>query len=289
METVRKSLDGLLELVSRAAEASLRRSSVVKAYSKLGHTVSSLDNIRKLELQDVDRAKPRLGLQYTAASTAEGAAAGFAVSGGEIIASGGAVFGAGAGGAPGAGLVLGTIAADAVAVLATMVRAIAHTAAYYGYDTELPEEQIYAAGVLSFGLAQQGGKSAAYIELNKVVQALARRATWEQLNKNAATGVVRVVYERLGMRLTREKLGQVVPVLGIVLGAGTNAHLLLRLTDDADRLYRERFLREKYDLDAPVASEITDTASVETISIVQIVDQELEGVGSLPAADEIEE
>ena len=176
-----------------------------------------------------------------------------------------------------------------MAVLATMVRAIAHTAAYYGYDTELPEEQIYAAGVLSFGLAQQGGKSAAYIELNKVVQALARRATWEQLNKNAATGVVRVVYERLGMRLTREKLGQVVPVLGIVLGAGTNAHLLLRLTDDADRLYRERFLREKYDLDAPVASEITDTASVETISIVQIVDQELEGVGSLPAADEIEE
>ena len=87
VETVRKSLDGLLELVSRAAEASLRRSSVVKAYSKLGHTVSSLDNIRKLELQDVDRAKPRLGLQYTAASTAEGAAAGFAVSGGEIIAS----------------------------------------------------------------------------------------------------------------------------------------------------------------------------------------------------------
>lgn len=250
--------------------------------------MSSVDHIRKLELRDVDQTKPRLSLQYTAASTAEGAAAGFAVSGGEIIAGGGAVFGAGAGGAPGAGLVLGTIAADAVAVLATMTRAIAHTAAYYGYDTELPEEQVYAAGVLSFGLAQQAGKSAAYIELNKVVQALARKATWEKLNKNAATSVLRVIYQRLGFDLTKKKLGQVVPVLGIILGAGANAKLLHRLTEDADRLYRERFLREKYELDAHVASGMTDVAGAETISIVQIVDEELERRDTDPATRSIE-
>jgi EcsC protein family len=297
---LQKALSGLLDMVGRTAEASLRRRAVVEAYNKRGHSVSSLEDIRKLELRDVDQTKPRLGLRYTAASTAEGAAAGLAMSGGEIVAGGGAVFGAGAGGAPGAGLVAGTIAADAVAVLATMIRAIAHTAAYYGYDTELPEEQVYAAGVLSFGLAQQAGKSAAYIELNKVVQDLARKATWKQLNKNGATKAVRVVYESLGMRLTREKLGQAIPVLGIALGAGINAHLLSRLTDDADHLYRERFLREKYglalpaagdltDLDASPASGVTDIEDAEVIPIVQIVDEELERPNTIIDDRSIEE
>lgn len=77
------------------------------------------------------------------------------------------------------------MAADAVVVLGAMTRAIAHTAAYYGYDTELPQERVFALGVMNFGLAQQASKSAAYIELNKIVQSLARNATWAQLNKNA--------------------------------------------------------------------------------------------------------
>lgn len=286
VETFRKSLDGLLGLVSKTAEASLRRSSVVQAYAKRGHPVDALEQIRALELRDVDNVKPRLGLRYTTASTAEGAAAGLALAGGEILAGGGAIFGAGAGGAPGVGVVVGTMAADAVAVLAAMVRATAHTAAYYGYDTELPEEQLFAAGVLSFGLAQQAGKAAAYIELNKLVQGLARKATWEQLNKNAAARIVRVVYERLGVTLSRNKLGQAVPLLGIALGAGANAKLLSRLTDDADRLYRERFLREKYGLDLMVPTDSTDAADSSTISIAEIVDAELaHHDGVAPALD----
>lgn len=41
------------------------------------------------------------------------------------------------------------------------------------------------------------------------------------------------------------QLGQAVPVLGTVLGAGMNARLLSSVTDDANHIYRERFLRER--------------------------------------------
>ena len=44
--------------------------------------------------------------------------------------------GAGAGAAPGIGTIVGVMAADAAAVLLAANRAVAHTAAYYGYDLD---------------------------------------------------------------------------------------------------------------------------------------------------------
>ncbi|MEU7524250.1 EcsC family protein [Saccharothrix sp. NPDC042600] len=275
---VHKSVDGLLTLVNKASEATLRRDAVVAAYAKRGHAVSELSDIRKLDLSDVDKAKPRLGLGYTAFSAVEGAGAGLAISGGELLATAGGVFGAGAGAAPGAGTVAAAMAADAVLVLGAMTRAIAHTAAYYGYDTELPQEKVFALGVLNFGMAQQTGKSFAYVQLNKLVNDLARRATWAQLNKNGVTRVVRAFYERFALRLTKQKLGQAVPVVGIVIGAGLNARLLSNLTSDAEHLYRERFLREKHGLETvevAVAAEAADLdEGDDAIHIAEIVEEE---------------
>ncbi|WIX82880.1 EcsC family protein [Amycolatopsis carbonis] len=274
---VHNSIDGLLTLVNKASEATLRRKAVVAAYAKRGHAVSELSDIHQLDLVDIDKAKPRLGLSYTTFSAVEGAGAGLAVSGGELLTTAGGVFGAGAGAAPGAGTVAATIAADAVFVLGAMTRAIAHTAAYYGYDTELPQERVFALGVLNFGMAQQTGKSFAYVQLNKVVNDLARRATWEQLNKNGVTRIVKAFYERSATELTKKKLGQAVPVLGIAIGAGLNARLLSNLTSDAEHLYRERFLREKHNLktvDVAVNTESVDPAlGDDTVHIAEIVEE----------------
>jgi hypothetical protein len=76
------------------------------------------------------------------------------------------------------------------------------------------------------------------------VREVVRRANWATLNQHGVTKVVRMVYERLGLTLTKRKLGQAIPAVGVVVGAGLNARLLDRLTTDADRRYRERFLRE---------------------------------------------
>jgi EcsC family protein len=278
------SIDGLLSLVNKASEATLRRKAVIAAYAKRGHAVSELSDIHALDLSDIDKAKPRLGLSYTAFSTVEGAGAGLAVSGGELLATAGGVFGAGAGAAPGAGTVAAAIAADAVLVLGAMTRAVAHTAAYYGYDTELPQERVFALGVLNFGMSQQTGKSFAYLELNKIVNDLARKATWEKLNKNAVTRIVKAFYERSASQLTRKKLGQAVPVLGIAIGAGLNAKLLHTVTSDAEHLHRERFLREKHSLrtvDVTATGEAGDSDLVQdtdgTIHIAELVEDEIAG------------
>ncbi|WP_158632661.1 EcsC family protein [Amycolatopsis sp. WAC 01416] len=276
---VHSSIDGLLNLVNKASEATLRRKAVVAAYAKRGHAVSELSDILKLDLRDIDKAMPRLGLSYTAFSTIEGAGAGLAVSGGELLATVGGIFGAGAGAAPGGGTVAAAVAADAVLVLGAMTRAIAHIAAYYGYDTELPQERVFALGVLNFGMARQAGKSFAYVQLNKIVNDLARRATWAQLNKNGVTQIVKAFYGRTASELTKKKLGQAVPVVGIVIGAGLNAQLLKNLTNDAEHLYRERFLREKHGLrtvDITVTTKGDDFDLVDdTVHIAEIVEEEI--------------
>jgi len=275
---VRGSVDGLLNLVNKASEATLRRKAVVAAYAKRGHAVGELSDIHDLDLRDIDKAKPRLGLGYTAFSTIEGAGAGLAVAGGELLATAGGIFGAGAGAAPGAGTVAAAIAADTTLVLGAMTRAIAHTAAYYGYDTELPHERVFALGVLNFGMAQQTGKSVAYVQLNKIVNDLARRATWTQLNKNSVTRIVKAIYERFATRLTKQKLGQAVPVVGIAIGAGLNARLLSNLTSDAEHLYRERFLREKHNLKTADVTVATKDHGIDqdedTVHIAEIVEEE---------------
>ena len=283
------SIDGLLNLVNKASEATLRRNAVVAAYAKRGHAVSELSDIRALDLHDIDKTKPRLGLRYTTFSTIEGAGAGLAVSGGELLATAGSIFGAGAAAAPGAGTVAAAIAADTVLVLGAMTRAIAHTAAYYGYDTELPHERVFALGVLNFGIAQQTGKSIAYRQLNKIVNDLARRAAWSQLNKNSVTRIVKAFYELFAIRLTRQKLGQAVPVVGVAIGAGLNARLLNNLTSAAEHLYRERFLREKHDLKTHDVTVTTNGRDPEldddTTYITKIIEDEIADKQDIRRAD----
>jgi hypothetical protein len=78
----------------------------------------------------------------------------------------------------------------------------------------------------------------------------------------------------LGVRLTKRKLAQAVPLAGVVIGAGLNARMLARVADEANYLYRERFLREKYDLVVDVVAEpVTDDENV--VSIVDIIDAEI--------------
>jgi hypothetical protein len=238
----------LTDLAQRASDATLDRDWIITSFDRHGLPVSDLADIRKLTLKEVDAVKPNIGLRYTAGTAVQGAATGFLVSGGEIVATGGTVFSAGAGAAPGALTVAGAIALDAAALLGAMTRATSHVGAFYGADTRLPEERMFALSAVNLGSSSHSAKAAAYVELNKVVQDLVRSASWKRLNERAVTKVVAAVYRALGMRLVRAKLGQAVPVLGIALGAGLNARMMARLTEDVEMAYRERFLREKYGL-----------------------------------------
>ena len=98
--------------------------------------------------------------------------------------------------------------------------------------------------------------------------------TWKVLDKSAVTKVVKGAYARLGMNLTKRKLGQAVPVVGIVLGAGLNARLINRVADDAGRIYRERFLRERYGL-VTTDVELAEGGAEETVKLTEIIEAEV--------------
>lgn len=283
------SLASLTDLVGKVAEASVRREAVLKAYGKAGHEVREVEDIRSLALVDVLKVKPRLDLHYSLAATAEGAAAGAALSGGTLLAGAGVIAG-GVGVAPGVGTIVGVMAADTAAVMGAASRLISHTAAYYGYDTSIPGESVIASEVMNFALAGNAAtKNGVYQQLNKVVQDLAHRATWKQLNEHAAVKVVQKVYQALGVRLTQKKLAQAVPVLGIAVGAGMNARMLSTIADAADHFYRERFLRDKYGIPFETSEPELSSDEGDVIDVVAIVEEELtaEGVGeSVPSGAE---
>lgn len=70
------------------------------------------------------------------------------------------------------------------------------------------------------------------------------------------------------------------PLIGVAVGAGLNARMLQRVTSDAGHIYRERFLREKYSIEAPVpdADDLnrnSDPHGLEIIEIIEIIENEL--------------
>lgn len=273
-----QSFEGLLGVASHVATSTVPKGAVREAYRQHGQPVDDLSDIQKLDLAIIDKVKPRLGFRYTAAATIQGSATGFVISGGELLATAGSVAGGGAGAAPGAATVIGAMAADAAAVVLASNRAVAHIGAYYGYDAERPDERLLALSIIGFGTATNAGKVAAYHEISKLVQDLARRKTWQQLNESVVTKVVQQIFTRLGFRLTQRKLGQAVPVIGGVIGGGMNAQLLQRISDDAEHVYRERFLRERYGLPNEATAEGAPDA-VQDLHIIDVLDAEIETEG----------
>lgn len=229
------------------ANTTLSEKRVVKALGRRGHRVTTLSDVRQLDLEVIGAVRPRrLDFLYAAAAAAEGAVAGGVISGGEALALFGSVESAGAAAAPGFGTVAAAMGGDAVFVLAAGSRAVAHTAMYYGYDPNDPAEKLYIMAVLNLGTATTGSmKYYAYRELSQLAQQLARNATWAALRQHALTRVADKFAAQMSVRLTQKKLGQLVPIAGIVVGAALNYALVDSICDAAYWAYRERFLVAK--------------------------------------------
>ena len=247
-ETVRNVLEGGNQAIADAAAASLQRERILEAVRKTGNPAEELADLRSIDLQILDKICPDLNVRYAAASAATGAAAGF-------VAGGGVAAVAGTGGvaaAPGALVVSAAIAGDVLATLALAARVVTHYAGYYGYDTRKEEEKAVILAVIGVGVAGRGAaKQAAMIHVRQAAMMVARRAAWKELSEEAIVLVVQSIFAKLSLHLTKQKLGQAIPVAGIVIGAGFNYDLMRKVGIAASYAYRERFIIEKYDLDGP--------------------------------------
>lgn len=281
-EALLKALGGLKDLALDPAMASVSEKRVISRFVKHGNDVNGISDIRRLDLEQLDRVRPKLRTRYSTATALEGAAAGLVITGGEAVAAVGSLFGAGVGAAPGAGAIAGAMAFDAATVIAASARITAHVGTYYGYEVCTPEEEFFALSAMSFSNSgAQAAKLMAFQQLSMVTQQLVRRKAWTELNEQVIVRVITSMFQRLGLVITKRKLGQAIPVIGVVIGAGLNASYLQSVGRDAELAYRMRFLAEKHDLDtsdlAPLPSaDDASGAAGDYIDIQEIVDAELQ-------------
>ena len=257
---------GLVEKATAAAESSVRRERIVKAYRRAGNDVECLEDIRNLNLTEIQLVRPHLKVGYAVVTATEGAVSSIFATGGAVA----ALLGLGIASAPGIGVIMGAIGLDIATFLASSARLVSHTAAYYGYDTKDPAEKLFSAMVLSQAIAPRSKADDHAVEkatsmrvFNKVVRKLTKRGSMESVGNNALTASVNSLFAALGTRLVGMKMAQILPIIGIIVGMALNVSLIRTIGVTADNLYRERLLLERYgqeesDAEAEAPSDGTD-------------------------------
>jgi hypothetical protein len=120
--------------------------------------------------------------------------------------------------------------------------------------------------------SDEGAKNLAFQQLSRITQQLVRGATWETLSQHVIVKVVQEMYVRLGIRLTKTKLGDAIPFAGIVIGAGMNAKILHSIATDAQFAYRLRHLSEKYGLDATTSAKASEPPIGQNSDIIDVAE-----------------
>jgi hypothetical protein len=267
--TMQKALAGLHTAFVERGLNSVSPGTIFKTFAAEGESVTSYDDVRKLDLKICDRSVPGRKEKYVAMAAGQGAATSLAVTGATVATtvSGGTTL----------GVAMGAVVVDITAVMVGMGRIVALVAAHYGYDVREPEEQVFASGVLSYSTAGNAAEKAASLAaLSRLTQEMMRQATWKQLQRHQMVNVIQTVVTSLGFNLTKKKLAQVVPVAGVVINGGLNARLAQNTFKRAQDAYRLRFLTEKYGLDAASwAPDVIDAEVTDMPLIDEIIDAEI--------------
>jgi hypothetical protein len=196
-----------------------------------GRTVDDLPDIGRVDLRTLDGLTKGLDRKYIAAASASGGTAGAAstLPGGSVIA-------------------LGALGADVVATSALLLRAIAGYGTHYGRDVSTPQEAQFAVGILSLGAVAGHASVRTQLlgELNAVGVMIAAGATWAELSTQSSVKALQAVFDKLGMRLTKRKLAQVIPFFGAAAGGALGAVLADNTCQAAYMQYRRRYLLDKY-------------------------------------------
>lgn len=271
-----EAFDSIRTSVGRISRIALSPARVVKLHQKRGHPVEELSDLRKLDLKQVDKVRGRgASWYYPATAAVSGAGAGLLITGGELTVT----VSAGVAAAPSGAVIAGAMVGDAAIILGLASRCVGQVSLNYGYDPEEPAEKLFIMSVVNAGTALSAtAKTAAMADVSRLTQALVRGKVWSVLDKSLVSQVSKQFAKVFGVRFTKQSLGKVVPVAGIVLGGTFNWTTLEAIVDAANIAYRRRFLLEKYpslaneEVPISIAAEVSDDDD-ETISIIREVSE----------------
>jgi hypothetical protein len=220
-QVINNSLSGALMVTNDMALWTVRHEAIFEEYRRAGHSIRTHNELISLDLEDVDKTIAWLSVKYNSAAFIEGGTTG-------------------AVGLPG-------IPADIIALLTLCQRSVGEYATYCGFDLSIQPERLFALNILAYASSPtDGAKYLALAQLIKLAEDVARRKTWQVLQEQTFAKIAQAIAKSVGVRLTKAKLGQVIPALGAGIGAGFNAYYASKVCDAAFYLYRERFLADKY-------------------------------------------
>lgn len=221
-ESVGKAVEGTMKVLNNGASWTVRDKAIFKEFRKDGHrSVRTFADIQQVPLDQVDKTVGYLAAKYKTAGFAEGSTTG-------------------ALGAAG-------IATDIPALLGLALRACNEYAVYYGFDPTIEAERAFVMHLMSAASSpSQAAKQVALAQVTRVSAMIGQRNSWKELEKLLTVKLIKKIAQALGVRLTKAKLAQVVPVVGAAVGGGYNAWYMSEVTKTASMMYRERYLIEKY-------------------------------------------
>ncbi len=220
-DAIKKSVGGTVSICNDFAQWTVSPNRIYKKFRKTGHEVYNTADLVSLDLEEIDKVVGFLDGKYKLAAGLEGATTGATGAIGLIV--------------------------DIPALVALNLRAIGEYATYYGFDISQQQERLFALNLLGLASSpEDGSKQVLMSELVKVAKDVALRKTWRTLEEHTFVRIVRRIARSLGMRLTKAKLAQLVPVLGAVVGLGFNAYFTAKVCESSHQLYRERYLASKY-------------------------------------------
>ena len=143
---------------------------------------------------------------------------------------------------------------DIPAVITLALRMTRQIGVEYGYDADTEDERDFVFSVLSAaGANTQAEKVAALgmaahlmnVLAKQSFKTMAQRAAADPLTAQALIITVRNLAKQLGINLTKRKMLAAIPVIGAVVGASTNGWFMREVGVAAQRLYQERWLRDR--------------------------------------------
>jgi len=145
-------------------------------------------------------------------------------------------------GAGGAALVL----ADLPLLISLNLRMLCQLSCLYGFNPEDFRERQYMLELLGLDYAEHGSKLGRLPDMSTVTVQIVKSMPVSQMKKNLLLEVVQRVGRTMGVRLSKSKMLQIVPLVGAFVGAGVNHQFTSRNASTGFMAYRARYLARRY-------------------------------------------
>lgn len=130
--------------------------------------------------------------------------------------------------------------ADIPAFYLYAIRTMADIAISYGFDPRLESEQRFLMEVLRIG--HVAGRRQRLVQLDELRQREAEReeSLIEETSYALSGRGLTVASQQIAKLLLKRKLGSMIPLIGALVNAGVNWHLMGTILDTADRAFRSK-------------------------------------------------